>query len=143
MISYTLKNADGIQASLNWVAAGIADALEHGEVEIIITPVDKDKPQRTLTQNKALHKFCDLLSKALNDAGLDMRAVMKPEAEIPWTPENVKDNLWRPVQKAMYGKESTTELDTAEVSKVHEALMRHLGQKLGVPYVSFPNRFGD
>lgn len=94
--------------------------------------------QRTLQQNKALHKYFELLSEALNDAGLDMKATLRPEIDIPWTPENVKNNLWRPIQKALLNKESTTELDKVDPSLVYEILNRNLAEKFGI-HVPFPS----
>ena len=95
------------------------------------------EPQRTTTQNKALHKYFELVGNALNEAGLDLRAILKEEVEIPWTPANVKDFLWRPVQKLQLRKESTTELSTKEINLVYETLNRYLG-KHGIT-VEFPN----
>jgi len=97
---------------------------------------------RTLQQNKALHKYCRMLSEALNDAGLDMKAVLKPEIDIPWSESTVKEHLWKPIQSAMIDKESTTELDTKEVNQVYEVLNRHLAAKLGLS-VPFPTREED
>jgi hypothetical protein len=96
--------------------------------------------QRTLTQNRALHKFCELLAETLNDAGLDMRQVLKPEIDIPWNRQSVKDHLWRPIQKAMTGEESTADLNTVEPSEIHAVLARHLGAKLGVVCPPWPSR---
>jgi len=67
-----------------------------------------------------------------------MKTVLKHDVEIPWTQETAKDHLWRPIQQAMLKKESTTELDTAEVRQVYEVLNRHLSGKLGVT-VPFPS----
>ena len=78
-----------------------------------------------------------MLSDTLNDAGLDMRVVMKPEAEIPWTPANVKDNLWRTVQIAMFNIESTSDLSTKQVGQVYEVVNRHIAQNQGVS-IPFP-----
>ena len=94
--------------------------------------------QRTLLQNKAMYKYFRLLAKALADAGLDARKVMKPEIAIPFTPEMVKDLLWDKIQKAMTGKESTTELDTVEPSQIHAVLDLHMGEKFGI-HVPFPS----
>lgn len=93
---------------------------------------------RTPKQNKALHLFFRLLADELNGAGLDMKKTLKPEIEIPWNEENIKEFLWRPIQKAVLGKESTTELEGGEIDKVYEVLNRHLGDKLGV-HVAFPS----
>lgn len=94
--------------------------------------------QRTILQNKALHKYFELLAKALYDAGLDAKKTLKPEIDIPWTPEMCKDLLWRPIQIAMTGKHSTTELDTVEPSQIHAVLDLHLSQKFGIT-VPFPS----
>jgi len=90
------------------------------------------KKKRTSLQRKALQLYCKMLADELNDAGLDMKKVLKPEIDIPWTMESVKNFLWRPIQEAMFDKESTTELNTDEVTKVYEVLNRHTAQKLGV-----------
>ena len=94
--------------------------------------------QRTLTQNNALHLYFDMLAEALNDAGLDMRKTLKHDIEIPWTRENVKNHLWRPIQKALTEKHSTTELDRIEPSQIYEVLNRHLADKFKV-HVPFPS----
>ena len=93
---------------------------------------------RTNQQNKGLHKGCELLADALNDAGHDMKRTLKEEVDIPWNKETVKDYLFRPIMQAMFNKESTTELNTDEVSEVWRVLNRHTAQKLGVS-VPFPS----
>ena len=85
--------------------------------------------QRTIKQNSALHKFFELVAEKLNDAGLDMRFVLKPSVDIPWGKESVKKFLWKPVQNALLGKKSTKELTTDEVDKVYNVLNRHFGEK--------------
>lgn len=96
--------------------------------------------KRTSQQNRGLHLFFTLLSDSLNDAGLDQRKVLKPSVSIPWTLESVKEQLWKPIQKLMYNKNSTTDLDKKqEIEKIHETLMRHLGESFGVDYIPFPS----
>lgn len=96
--------------------------------------------KRTSQQNRAMHKFFDLLADALNDAGLDQRKVLKPSVDIPWSAFAVKENLWKPIQHALYGKMSTTELDKSqEIDKVHEVLMRHISEKFHLEYIDFPH----
>ena len=94
--------------------------------------------QRTSQQNRALHLYFTQLAQELNDAGLDMRKTLKPEIAIPWSPNTIKEYLWRPVQKAQLQKQSTTELTTDEIDRVWETLNRHLGEKFGL-YVPFPS----
>ena len=92
---------------------------------------------RTPRQNSALHVYFQLLATELNQAGLSMMKVLKPSAEIPWTPQSVKEYLWKPIQNAQLQKQSTTKLDTKEVSAVYDTLNRHLGETTGV-HVPFP-----
>jgi hypothetical protein len=94
--------------------------------------------QRTDRQSRAIHVWCEELARELNNRGLDMKTVLKPEVDIPWTKDTVKDYLWRPVQRALLQKESTTSLDTAEVSKVYDVLDRHLLQKFDID-MAFPS----
>lgn len=99
----------------------------------------KEEPKpRTKQQNKALHVLFQLLADTLNDNGLDMKKTLKPEVDIPWTAIAAKEFLWRPIQRAQLGKQSTTELTTKEIDEVFETINRHLGEKFGV-HVPFPS----
>lgn len=79
------------------------------------------------------------MSDTFNTLGLDMKVVLKPEIKIWWTPEACKRELFKPVMKAMYGIESTTELDTGQVSKVYEQVANLIGSKHGVE-IEFPSK---
>ena len=94
--------------------------------------------QRTPLQNRSLHKFCQMLADALNDAGLDVQKTLRHDIEIPWNGTLVKELIWRPIQEAMTDKHSTTELDRIEPSQIYEVLSRHLGEKFGL-FVPFPS----
>lgn len=96
--------------------------------------------KRTLTQNRALHLFCGFLADTLNDAGLDMRTVIKPDVEIAWNTYSVKEYLWKPIQRAMQGKESTADANRTDYTEVHEALCRHLAKRFGVECPEWPKR---
>lgn len=109
---------------------------------------DKDKylrltvktgKQRTLTQNACLHLYCQQVADALNSAGFDMRTTIKNDVEIPWTDALVKDLMWRPVQKAITGQESTVKPKTSEYSEIYDVLNRHLINKLGIS-VAWPSK---
>jgi len=97
--------------------------------------------QRSEQQNRAMHLAFDHLAKALNLAGLDMRIVLKPEINIPWTISSVKEHLFRPIMKAMTSKDSTTELlkSAGEIDTIWETLMRHLMEKHHIEYIAFPS----
>lgn len=95
---------------------------------------------RTLNQNSALHLGLQMIADSLNNSGNDMRKVLKPEVDIPFAVESVKEFLWRPIQKAMYQKKSTTELSKmGEIEAIWEVLLRHLGEKFEIEWIPFPS----
>lgn len=113
-----------------------------GNVIISVSSADK---ARTLTQNRALHLWFDMLASALNDAGFDQVKViemMRDGIDIPWSKETVKQVLYKPILEAMTSKTSTSEMDTVETSDVYDTLSRWLVVK-GLPAPAFPDRFGN
>lgn len=98
----------------------------------------KTGKQRTNKQNAALHKYLSMLSDELNAAGYDMKRTLKHEVDIPWNSDLAKDYLWRPIQKAVTGHDSTTKPERKQYSEIYEVLTRHLGSKTGV-YVPWPH----
>jgi hypothetical protein len=95
--------------------------------------------QRTTKQNRAIHLWFRLLSDELNNAGLDMKKVLKPEVSIPWTDKNIKEYIWKPILNAMLIKKSTTEMNTGDMTKIWEVINRHLGEKFGVEVPPIPS----
>lgn len=97
---------------------------------------------RTDLQNNAMHKYFELLANRFNDAGLDKMAVLREKAiPVLWTPPGVKEDIWRPAQRAMFSVESTAELETNQVSEVHRVVDRWTAEKFGITE-AFPNRHG-
>ena len=98
-----------------------------------------EEEKRTTQQNKSLWLWFTLLAEKLNDAGLDMRVLLKEGIDIPWNKQTIHDFIWKPVQKALLQKDSTTKLlKKEEIDKVYDTLTRHLGTKFGV-YQEFPS----
>jgi len=99
----------------------------------------KTGKQRSLTQNAALHLYCQHMAEALNDAGHDFRVLVKDDIDVPWSPELVKDYLWRPVQKAITGQDSTTKPERSQYSEIYEVINRHVSGKLGI-FIPWPSK---
>lgn len=93
---------------------------------------------RTPTQNAALHLWMRQVAECLNDAGYDVRTVIKEDVEIPWTEDAVKEYLWRPVQKALTGNESTASCKKLEYSDIYDTIVRHLASRFGIPLPPWP-----
>lgn len=82
--------------------------------------------------------YFSLLAQELNEAGLTAQLVLKEKMELNWTSEMIKELLWRPAQKAITKKRSTTQLNKQkEIDVIYDHLTRHLGEKFGI-HVPFP-----
>lgn len=92
----------------------------------------------TEKQTSSIHVYFRQLAKVLNDAGLDMRQMLKKDIDIPWTEELVKEFLWKDIQEIAVGVKSTKKLTTKETTQVYDILNKHLGEKLNV-HVPFPS----
>lgn len=93
---------------------------------------------RTLRQNNSLWLMFTQLADELNSQGLDQKKVLKEEVAIPWQSDSIREFLWKPVQKAVVGTESTTELTTKQIDEVFVVLQRHLHEAVGIS-ISFPS----
>jgi hypothetical protein len=98
--------------------------------------------QRTETQNDALHLWCERVAKTLNNAGLEM-VVNLPTGKqwtIPWSKHTVKENIWKPVQEAITGKQSTTEAKRIEYSQVYEVIYSRFADHHGITLPLWPSK---
>lgn len=135
---FLAKRSDGLLEPVDSATSEIIGKLKPGEYLL----ATGKKATRSAIMNNCLHKYCELLADKLNDAGYDMLKVLKPGANIPWSKHTIKELIWRPFQRALCDKESTTEPTNEEYKKTYEALNRHLAESTGVS-VSWPNRYGD
>ena len=71
--------------------------------------------QRTVKQNSSLHVGCRNLADEFKGAGLDMKKVLKPEVDTPWTEASVKEFMFNPISKVMFDGRTSSELDTKEI----------------------------
>jgi len=100
-----------------------------------------NKKQRTGLQNRALHKYFELMADDLSDAGYSVQEVCT--LPIQWTKENFKENIWKPVQKAMFPDiTSTTQLNTVQLNQVYEQINMIIGEKFGVSH-NFPSYWDE
>lgn len=63
----------------------------------------------------------------MNAAGYGVLKIIK--VDMPWTPELVKEALWRTVQMAMFSKQSTTELSTKDIDKIYDVINRAVAER--------------
>lgn len=97
----------------------------------------KNGKQRSNLQNKSLHKYCALLSEALNDAGYNCFNFFDQGFAMPWNEKLVKDLIWRPVQEIVIDKKSTTDANTIQYTEVYDVINAHLIENKNI-FVCWP-----
>jgi len=112
----------------------------YGKGDYLSIKIDTGR-QRTDQQRKAIEVFCKMLADTLNDSGFDMQAVFKVKnVSVPWSQETVKDCLFRPIGVALFGKESTADLERGDCSRIHNILCKQLGESLGLVIPEWPSK---
>jgi len=97
---------------------------------------------RTPKQNASIRVFDRLLADELNAKGHTVKFVldkMKTGSDLEWTPTAVHDLIWLTMQKAITGKESSTELDTLQPSYIHKTLMAWMVENMEIDYIDWPS----
>ena len=100
----------------------------------------KDKPKLTRQQQKALHVFLAMKAQQCRDAGITAQMAFNKTIELEMSDEMMKE-IWRQVQKALYGKKSTTQLSKqGEIDEIAEHLNRFFaGNDFNLPGIDFPS----
>ncbi len=96
--------------------------------------------QRTENQNRAIHLYLTWVARELQNQGQTMQQVVKKidKVEITPTMQNVKEIVWREIQKTMFKKDSTTFLTKHEVTQVYEVMSMWLAKNFNIS-LPFPN----
>jgi len=114
----------------------VAEQLNRLEGKNITFEIVKEK--HTDQQRKALHLYFELLAVALNDGGFDMQKVLK--VDVPWTKDLIKELIWRPVQKAILKKDSTTKLNkTGDIDRIFDIINRIFSNPPYCIHIPFPS----
>jgi len=95
---------------------------------------------RTEQQNSALHKYFSIIADELTKLGLTFDFKLGDKiVKLDWTPALVKESMWKPIQEALTGKQSTTQLDkTSEIDIVYEHINKFLSGEPFFLYIPFP-----
>ena len=95
--------------------------------------------QRTISQNKSLHKlFTDIASHCVA-YGIDTKPVLTKLEQYPTpvSPQFVKES-WRAMQIAVTGKTSTADLDKKEIDQVYDVFNKFWSELTG-EHFPFPS----
>ena len=90
--------------------------------------------QRTSQQNKALHKYFELVAHELKNQGQTMQNVVQKldYCEITPTKDSIKALIWKPIQEIVVSKEHTAELNKHEIDEVYEIVSMFLSKQFGI-----------
>lgn len=93
--------------------------------------------QRSIQQNKALHKGCQQIADHLIENNISLQEAFK-NMDIRPTMESIK-SIYRQIAHAKFGVESTKDLTRKQIDQVWEDLTKALSENTGV-YFEFPNQ---
>lgn len=102
---------------------------------------NKIPKKRTERQSRALHLYLTQVAETLDREGHTMQDVVQKitKVEIRPTLYNVKEMIWREIQKAQLGINSTTNLKKQEdIDKVYDAMNKWLGYYFEI-HIPFPS----
>jgi len=143
MIDYHLDitSPESLKAAQEYLAT-VFEGKGSYEVHLM-GEVDK---RRTNLQNRALHKWCEMCSEVLNEAGLNQyvffEILNKHGLELDWNKSTFKEEVFKRTQKAMTQKESTKEANTKDYSGVYNSLCRFFASH-DVVLPPWPDRFNQ
>jgi len=109
-------------------------ALVEVEKLLIVGDIEVKKLSNSYTakQRRALHKWCELLAIALNDAGMH-RIKVSPldgsQVELDWCKDSVKLDIYKFVLEALTGKKSTEDQTSVNPSDVAMHITRHFASE--------------
>ena len=97
------------------------------------------KGRRTPSQNNSIHLYLTQLANELRNEGHTIKDVVNAirRAEIMPTMLLLKEVLWKPIQKVLFKKDSTTKLDKHEVTDVYDAVNAFIAREFEI-HVPFP-----
>ena len=89
------------------------------------------KKTRTTLQNRSLHLFFDIISNELNNLGLEFTytGIKRLTVSTRYTPEIVKEFIFKPIMKTLYKIDSTTGLTTQQINEISDVLIKFFGEK--------------
>ena len=103
----------------------------------------KNENDITEKQFKSLHVWCDKCANYLNGIGL-YRCSPVTGKKIPWTKLAFKEDVYKPVLKALSEKKSTKDQSTKDPENVRLAISGHMstGYKINVCLPDWPSLRG-
>ena len=84
-------------------------------------------------------RLCTEIASMTDNQEILLLEKLSGKAEIPNTTISLKDRFWKPILKAMTGKESTTKMDTKEPDAIYQTACRILSTNFGIVPPEWPS----
>lgn len=102
---------------------------------------------KTEAQRNAVHLWMEQSAKVLNDHGITKSVVLEKLTtrglDTAWTKESFKEDVYKPVFKAVAAKQSTEQANTTDHDVCVQGLQKWAAQALGVVLPPFPDRYSQ
>lgn len=102
----------------------------YGNIEVQMRT--DDIRRRSLKQNNSLHAYCQDLADAFNNAGILPQHFFRKGFKIKWTMDMIKENIWKPVQKAITKNGKTSKATKAEIIETYDVINLEIGERYGI-----------
>lgn len=99
--------------------------MRHKKEYILELLISALKREETLSskQMRALHLLFSNLADQLNEIGVNCTIELQGMTfSAMWTTLSFKEMVWKPIQKALYGTDSVTELTTKQINNILDVL---------------------
>lgn len=124
---------------IKFLTQAIKLGVNEGDVHIQLKVGDK---AYTPAQHSAIWKYCTMVAEALKNKGVTLAVLlesMKKGAEVEVTKENVKYQMWAPLQKALFAEQSMRRLEKQQVTQIYDHINRFLVNEHSIS-VPFPSK---
>ena len=95
------------------------------------TELSEVRITRTQQQNKALHVYFTLISHELNELGLEFSYIglNNNDFALRYSPEIVKEFIFKPIILTMFGLKSTTKLTSIQINETIDVITKFFANK--------------
>lgn len=95
--------------------------------------------RRSSQENRSLHKLFKHMADGLNDIGhtFQFKGIKGMDIECKYTPDIVKQCIWKPLQFTLLEKSSTTKLSNKDEKLIFDVLAKWFASEKGI-YLVWP-----
>ena len=130
-----------LNGAIVWETNAPIQWLQENEGKKCYAELGRETGVRTPNQNASLHLYLTMLADELNKGGFSLKFQLGvKEVDLEWSMDRCKELIWRPIQKALTGKTSSTKLDkVSEIDLIYNHLNRFFSNEPFCLHVPWPS----